>query len=75
MPPLLEAQLLCSMQCRRTFPASTPSLQPLESHLCPPSGDNVLVSFSNKDSRDFTCKVSILEHAALTDMQLPKDLG
>ena len=77
MPCLLWEQLMCSLRHRRTFPVLTLSLHPLESDLCPFPGDNVLVSFSNKDSRDFTCKVSLLEHAALTNisMQLSKDLG
>ena len=70
MPFLLGAQLLCSLRCRRTFLVSTLSLHSPESDLCPLPGDNVLVSFSNKDSRDFTCKVSILAHAALTNMNM-----
>ena len=59
------------------IPVSTPGLQSFELDLCPLPGDNVMVSFSNKDSRDFTCKVSLLEHAPLTNitMQLSKDLG
>lgn len=47
----------------------TLSLHTLDLDLCPNAGDNVLVSFSNKDSRDFTCKVGILAHAALTNIQ------